>query len=185
MDEENKQESEQQAPHQHVRIFGAEVNAAGGTTSGDWSRDKAETKEEWRKRKDKWKQQHREQIQQHREQWKAQRHDWHDDDHHGGGMFFGMILLFAGVIALLYTMGFISHAFWYAVLPFWPILLILWGASIILGRHWFARFVLFIFALAFLIIIIFYGLIKTDSPLVSSLSPSVVRAVEITQPQQY
>jgi len=97
-------------------------------------------------------------------------------------MFWGMILLFAGVIALLYTMGFISHAFWYAIVPFWPILLILWGASIILGRHWFARFILFLFALAFLIIIIFYGLVKTDSPLVSYLSPNVVRAVQTTQP---
>jgi len=99
-------------------------------------------------------------------------------------MFFGMILLFAGVVALLYTMGLIAQPFWHAILPFWPILLILWGASIILGRHWFARFILFLFALAFLIVIIFYGLVRSDSPLVSSLSPNVVSAIQNSPSQQ-
>jgi hypothetical protein len=69
------------------------------------------------------------------------------------------------------------------ILPFWPILLILWGASIILGRHWFARFIVFLLALAFLIVVIFYGLVKTDSPVVSSLSPTVVAAIQSARTQ--
>jgi hypothetical protein len=184
MDEQNKQEQEHNAEqggsHPHVQVFGMDVN------SEDWAQRKSESREEWRKRKDEWKQQHREQ----REQWKAQRHDWHHDhgcDHyHGGGFFGGLTILFVGVIALLYSMGFVSHAFWHVIVPFWPVLLILWGASIILGRHWFARFIMFILTLAFLVAVVLYGLVKTDSPVVSSLSPNVVSAVSNinAQPQQ-
>ena len=46
-------------------------------------------------------------------------------------------------MALLYTLDTFPVAFWHAIEPFWPILLILWGASIILGRHWFSRFIAF------------------------------------------
>ena len=177
MDENNKQEQENKAEETNaeggkqngprVHLFGAEVTGNGWEKNGDWAQHKAETKEEWRKRK---------------QEWKMQRRAWHDEHGHGGGVFWGMILLFAGVVALLYTMGLIAHPFWQAIAPFWPILLILWGASIILGRHWFARFILFIFALAFLIVIIFYGLVKSDSPLVSSLSPNVVSAIQNSPP---
>ncbi len=187
MDEENKQEQEnsseakpeagQAGSRPHVQVFGMDVN------SGDWDQRKAETKEEWRARKEEWKRQHHEHKEQRREQWKMQRDEWRHDHHHEGGLFFGMILLFAGVVALLYTMGFVSHAFWHVILPFWPILLILWGASIILGRHWFARFIVFLLALAFLIAVIVYGLVKTDSPVVSSLSPTVVAAIQNTHTQ--
>lgn len=170
MDDKNTQEqqnnAEQGDSRPHVRLFGAEVNSGDG---------------DWRKRKDEWKQQHREQRDARREQWRMQRREWHDDHHRGSGIFWGLILLFAGVIALLYTTGIISHPFWQAIAPFWPILLIMWGASIILGRHWFTRFILFLFALAFLIIVIFYGLVRSDSPLVGSLSPNVVRAVQNVQ----
>jgi len=191
MDDENKQEqgnngenteakpenSEvgQSGSGPRVHIFGAEING------DEWARHGSETKEEWRKRKQEWKAAHREHIEQKKEQWKANRDDCHDDRHHGGGIFWGMIVLFVGVIALLYTLGFVSHGFWHVIIPFWPILLILWGASIILGRHWFARFVLFVLALAILIAIVLYGLAKSDSTVVSWLSPTVVRAIQTAQ----
>jgi uncharacterized membrane protein len=187
MEDENKQEQqnnvgsepESLASRPHVRVFGAEVN----TGDGDWSQRRNESKEEWRKRKDEWKQKHRQHIEQNKEQWKAQRHEWRDEHRYGGSLFGGLVILLLGVLALLYTMGFVSHDFWHAILPFWPILFILWGASMILGRHWFSRFILFLVALAILILVVFYGLVKTDSPLVSSLSPNVVRAIQISQPK--
>jgi hypothetical protein len=166
MEEQNKEQGE---AHQHVHLFGAEVSASG--------EESAKTKEEWRANKEEWKQKHREQ----REQWKMEHREWRHE--HGGGHLGGLVILFVGVMALLYTMGFVSHNFWHAIAPFWPILLILWGASIILGRHWFARLVLFIFALVILIAVIFYGLAKSDSPLVSSLAPHVVSALQNMQPQ--
>jgi len=179
MDEENKQEqqnkTEQGEARQHVHVFGAEVDsAAGGDKDGDWTKRKAETKEEWRK--------HREQR---RAEWRAERREWRHEHHHESGLFWGLILLLVGVLALMDTMGYVSPIFWHAIVPFWPLLLILWGASIILGRHWFARFILFIFALIFLVIVILYGLVRAGSPLVSSISPNVVRAVQTAQPQQY
>ncbi len=173
MDEEDKKEpqkSDETVPqHQHVHIFGAEVNTPG--------ENKSEDKENWRAHKEEWKTKHREQ----REQWKMQRREWHHN-HHDGGLFAGLIILLVGALALLYTMGFVSPVFWHAIVPFWPILLILWGASIILGHHWFARFVLFLLALAILALIVFYGLVRAGSPLVSSLSPTVVSAINNTNP---
>jgi hypothetical protein len=187
MDEEKKQEQEnssevkpetgQGGSRPHVQVFGMDVN-----TSGEHG-----NKEDWRARKDEWKREHHEQRDQQRVEWrdqrKIQREQWRHNHHHEGGLFFGMIVLFVGVVALLYTMGFVSHAFWHAIAPFWPILLILWGASIILGRHWFARFILFIFALVILIAVIFYGLVKTDSPVVSYFSPTVVAAIQSAHTQ--
>ena len=187
MDEENKQEqqndgheakpaSERGGSRPHVQVFGMDVNTSEDHGGADWH-----------VHKDEWKREHREQRDQERaeqrEQWKARREQWRHDHHHGGGLFFGMIVLFVGVVALLYTMGLVSHAFWYAIAPFWPILLILWGASIILGRHWFARFIIFLLALAFLVAVTFYGLVKTDSPVVSSLSPTVSAAIQNTHTQ--
>jgi hypothetical protein len=162
-------------PRPHVQVFGMDVSAP-GEHSANWNKTASETKDDWRARKQEWKQQHREQR-------KIQHDQWRQDHHHEGGLFFGMIVLFAGVVALLYTMGLVSHAFWRAIVPFWPILLILWGASIILGRHWFARFIVFLLALAFLIAVILYGLVKTDSPVVSSLSPTVSAAIQNTHTQ--
>lgn len=176
MEEENKKQdaSEDKSQHQHVRIFGAEVN-----TGGDQGSTTGATKDEWRARKEEWKAKHQE----HREQWRARRKEWHQDRPHTGGFFGGLIVLLAGVLALLYTMGFVSPVFWRVIIPFWPILLILWGASIVLGQHWFARFVLFLLALAFLIAVIIYGLVRADSPLVSSLSPTVVAAIQSSNPR--
>jgi hypothetical protein len=174
MDDENKQngQGDQEAgggesTRQHVHIFGAEVN--GGSSAGNQATSGPqpnETKEDWRKRKDEWKAQHRAQ----RDEWRARRHEWRGDHDHG-----------AGVVALLYTMGFVSPEFWHVISPLWPLFFIVLGSSLILGRHWFARFILFIIVLIVLVIIILYGLVKTDSPLVSYLSPNVVSAIQNTQ----
>lgn len=185
MDDENRPDQQSDQPmHEHVHIFGAEIDSGAGENAGvpgaaesasaSASGTAAGSKAEWRARR-------REQ----RAQWKAQRAEWRQARHHEGGMFWGLIILLIGVLALLDTMGYLSSAFWSAIVPFWPLLLILWGASLVLGRHWFARFIIFLFALAFLIIVIIYGLVRTDSPLVSYISPTVVRAVQTAQPPQY
>ena len=188
MDEEKKQEpqstGESGSQRQHVHIFGAEVSSAGekaGRESGGAGDNaKTETKDDWRQRKDDWRAKHQEE----REQWRMQRREWQRGHHRDGGLFTGLIVLLVGVLALFYTMGFVSRDFWHAIIPFWPVLLILWGASIILGRHWFARFILFLLALAFLIVVILYGLVRSGSPVVSSLSPTVVSAIQNAHSQQ-
>lgn len=178
MDEENKQEN--QPPRQHVHIFGAEVN------SGSEGNGNEAAKEEWRARKEEWKRTHHAERAERHAEWRAQRDEWRRNHYSGGGsMFWGLVLLLVGMFALLGTFGYLSPVFWHAILPFWPLLIILWGASLVLGRHWFARFILFIFALIFLIIVIMYGLVRAGSPLVSSLSPNVVRAVQTAHPSPY
>ena len=173
----SEQNNQTNADRPHVRIFGANVDNGGQSHRPDRA---GMSRDEWRAKKEEWKQKHREQ----KHQWRMQnRQNW-AANHQGEGMFAGLVILFVGVMALLYTMGDISITFWHAIEPFWPILLILWGASILLGRHWFSRFVLFIFTLAFLVIVIFYGLIKTDSPLVSLLPTNVVSAMSNTHFQQ-
>lgn len=195
MDDENKPDQQNdQPPHEHVHIFGAEVNSGAGENEGvnggaDGTAESASdtttptsdtaagSKAEWRARRRQWKQEQR-------AQWKAQRAEWRQAHRHEGSMFWGLIILLIGVLALLDTMGYLSSAFWSAIVLFWPLLLILWGASLVLGRHWFARFIIFIFTIAFLIIVILYGLVRTDSPLVSYISPNVVRAVQSAQSPQ-
>ncbi|HUC02022.1 MAG TPA: DUF5668 domain-containing protein [Candidatus Paceibacterota bacterium] len=188
MDDENKPDQQNDQPtHEHVHIFGAEVDSGAGENGGGAERSTsdaatsgttAQSKAEWRARRRQWKQEQR-------AQWKAQRAEWRQAHRHEGSMFWGLIILLVGVLALLDTTGYLSSAFWTAIVPFWPLLLILWGASLVLGRHWFARFIIFIFTIAFLVIVIIYGLVRTNSPLVSSLSPNVVQAVHSAQPPQY
>lgn len=193
MDEDNKPEQEyikEDGSRPHVSVFGMDMDKGAGvsgsstvdstgtgtnngTTSGT-------TKDDWRQHKEDWKAQRHAQ----REEWRARRHEWHDDHHGGGGLFAGLILLFVGVVALLYTLGFVSSIFWHAILPFWPILLILWGASIILGRHWTARLVLFVVTLAFLAAVIIYGLVRVNSPLVNNLPPNLTNSINNIQPMQ-
>jgi hypothetical protein len=172
MDEEKKTEQEYVKEDQsrpHVRIFGADVDTGGGP---------ANSKEEWQKKKEQWK----DERHAHKEEWRMHRDEWRG--HHRGGSFFGLIILFIGVVTLLYTMGLVSRDFWHAIAPFWPILLILWGASIMLGRHWFSRLVLFVLAIGFLLAVILYGLVKIGSPIANSLSPGVVSSINNLHPQQ-
>ena len=189
MDEDNKnktQNGEQNTNNNedrpHVRIFGADVDN-GASTSGNTNAGSQGTmsRDEWHAKKQEWKQKHREQKQQ--QQRMQRRQDW-STNHHSEGYFAGLLLLLVGIVALSYTLGFISKSFWYAIEPFWPILLILWGASIVLGRHWFSRFILFIFTLAFFAIVIFYGLVRTDSPYVNGVSPNVRSQINNMYPQQ-
>jgi cell wall-active antibiotic response 4TMS protein YvqF len=185
MDEENKPEQEyvnEDQSRPHVSVFGMDMDPGTAGSSTDQTNSSTTgsttTKEDWRRQKEEWKAQRRAQ----KEQWKAQRHDWHD--HHDSGFFPGLVIFFAGIVALLYTMGDVSSAFWHAITPFWPVLLILWGASIILGRHWFGRIILFLITVAFFSLVVVYGLEKINSPLINSLPPSITGQMNTTHPSQ-
>lgn len=164
----------------HVRIFGAEVGPAsadthadGGTTSADgphkrhaqWKAERQARRAEWKARK------------QEMRQW---RHEHHD----GGRIFWGLIVLFVGIFALFYTIGLVPAGFWQTIWPFWPVLLILRGASIMLGGHWFARFIIFLLALAFFVAVAIYGLVRVDSPMSSDLPPNIVSQINNLHPPQ-
>ncbi len=159
----------EKASRPHVQIFGAEVNAQ---NSDGWK----DRREEWRKVR-----------QERREEWKKMYRDGngyrHCHCHRHGGIFWGLFIFFLGVVLFLSTLRLIPVGFWHAILPFWPILLILWGLDIILGRSGPSRFIITFFALIFFLAIVIYGLAKTASPLANNLPPNVVSAAGNINPQ--
>lgn len=103
--------------------------------------------------------------------------DW-ERDHKDNGIVGGAILLVAGGILLLNTLGIIPWSFWHTVWQFWPVLLILIGLEIILGRNFLSRLVMLIVALVALGFIAAFGLREIGSPYVSKIPPDLMRAVE-------
>lgn len=116
---------------------------------------------------------------------KARHHEYHVHKHyhgnghrHGSGIF-GLLLLFMGVTLLLTNVGLVSMDFWQFVIPFWPVLLILLGVKIILGRNWFSSIVIFILTFAFLSFLFIYGLIKVNSSIIEyfPLTPETLNSI--------
>lgn len=92
------------------------------------------------------------------------KHDKHC--HHcknSGPSIWGLILLFVGVCLLLNNMGLISRDIWFFVLPFWPIILILIGIKIILGKNRISSWIGFILAIILLSVIFFNALLDLRS----------------------
>jgi len=78
------------------------------------------------------------------------------------GVLNGVILIMAGVILLLNTMGFLSWDIWETLIRFWPVLLILWGVELLLGATLIGRVAVAIIAfLTFLFVVSYaYGSIS-------------------------
>lgn len=86
----------------------------------------------------------------------------HDSKHCGGGVW-GLIILFVGVLLLLNNFGIVSRDIWIFLAPFWPVLLILIGIKIILGRSRLASFFSFILALVLLSLVFFCALMRLEN----------------------
>lgn len=63
---------------------------------------------------------------------------------HRGGYWFGVILIIAGFLFLFQNFGLVSPEIWGEIVKFWPLLIVLLGLEIILGRSPLARFIMFI-----------------------------------------
>ena len=92
--------------------------------------------------------------------------------HHNGGIF-GILIIFCGIILLLNNLGLVSPLFWQFVLPFWPVIFILLGVKIILGRNWFSYIITLILSLIIFTSIFIYGLISVNSPTLNYLPQEV------------
>ena len=99
----------------------------------------------------------------------------HDHEHRGSGVF-GLIILFIGIFALLDNLGFVSGRIWAYILPFWPVILILIGLKIILGRSVIARSLTFFVALILLSYIFMNAWVNTrgELPYYMRLSPEML-----------
>lgn len=81
----------------------------------------------------------------------------------------GLMVLLAGIILILNNIGVIPWQFWDYALPFWPSILVIIGARIILGKNTFSRMLVFMIAMALFAFVIIYSLIRLNSPIVNEL----------------
>ncbi len=100
---------------------------------------------------------------------------------HTEGVVWGVFLILGGGVLLLNTLVIVPWSFWESVWRFWPILLVLAGLEIILGKSAFSRAVLFVLTLAILAFVCAYGLADIGSPLTDSYPPELQSAVERVQ----
>ena len=72
---------------------------------------------------------------------------------HRGGSIWGLIILFIGVFILLNNLRVIPENIWMFIFPFWPIILVLIGIRMIIGKGKIASWSIFILTLILLCII--------------------------------
>lgn len=77
-----------------------------------------------------------------------------EEAHRHGGYWFGAILIIAGFLFLFQNFGLVSPEIWGQIVKFWPLLFVLLGLEIILGRSPIAKFILFL-----LTIILIFGIL--------------------------
>ncbi|MFA6552449.1 MAG: DUF5668 domain-containing protein [Candidatus Paceibacterota bacterium] len=81
----------------------------------------------------------------------------------------GLMVLLAGIILVLNNVGVIPWQFWDYALPFWPSILVIIGARIILGKNTFSRMLVFMLAVVVFAFVIIYSLIRLNSPITNQL----------------
>jgi hypothetical protein len=124
--------------------------------------------------------------------WKFKREDHHREReerhkercihcgyHHGCGVILGLMILLTGSVLFLNTMGVVSSDFWRVILPLWPLLLVLLGVRIILGRNIVSRVITIFLAVIIFCFVIFYGLVEIGSPALNYLLPSLHNNINI------
>jgi predicted neutral ceramidase superfamily lipid hydrolase len=92
-------------------------------------------------------------------------------------IFTGIFVFLAGILLLLNSLGIIPWKFWSQVWVFWPALVLLFGVRMIFGRNRTADFLIFLTGLIFFAIMVAYGLIRVNSPLVNDLPVNLTNFV--------
>lgn len=80
----------------------------------------------------------------------------------GGGGTWAALLIATGVVLLLNNLGLLPWHIWRTLWQFWPLLLILGGVEIILGRSWISRLLVSLAGLAIAGLIIAFALAPTN-----------------------
>ena len=86
------------------------------------------------------------------------------------GVVFGVLLLLSGTVLLLNSVGLVPWDAWQDLTKFWPLLLILGGLQIILGKNPFSRFLTLVLSLGVLSTAVIYVL-QNRSPEVLKYIP--------------
>ena len=103
---------------------------------------------------------------------------WHNHHHHhGGGVLWGILFVWAGIVLLCNSLGVIPWTFWTYTRMFWPLILVLIGIRMVLGRNIISRLVVFALSLIILGYVMIYVLDRMNSPLINSVPPNVLHSV--------
>ena len=81
--------------------------------------------------------------------------------HHRSGLG-ALLLIFLGVIFLLNNFGILSWDIWNIVWRFWPLLLILAGLQLVMGRSRSSQIIILLVGLLFIAAVILYALASQD-----------------------
>lgn len=95
--------------------------------------------------------------------------DWGYRYRHRGNFIWGVILIVVGLVFLLNTLGLVSWQVWDHIWYFWPVLLILWGIKVILGRNVMSRIIVNILTLVILILILLFAIVQANPALKNNL----------------
>ncbi len=86
-----------------------------------------------------------------------------------GDIIFALLLIFAGGMFLANNLGIIPWEIWTELWRYWPVLLILWGLRIVLGKSNGSRLLLGFLAFLAFVLILGNGLKTVGSPVIHYL----------------
>ncbi len=107
-----------------------------------------------------------------RDRWS--RRSWHRHDHHGGSFIWGFLLIFAGTILFLNTLNLVPWSVWEMIGRYWPVLLVLFGIDIVLGRSGLSRLISFFLTLGVFATAVGIILLKVSPEVLLGLPEGVV-----------
>lgn len=85
--------------------------------------------------------------------------------HHRSGSPVGAVLFIGlGLLLLFNNLGWLPWSTWDVVWRFWPIILIMWGLQMMLGRNLVSKLILSVVAVLVILFILFYVLVTSSSP---------------------
>lgn len=103
-----------------------------------------------------------------REERRARRAEWREYRHHSNPIG-AILLIFLGIIFLLNNTGVVPWSIWSYIWQFWPVLIILLGIRILLGRSYGANLIIGILAVIILGAVLANALRLTGAPLFDQL----------------
>ena len=88
-------------------------------------------------------------------------HNWRG--HHHGNPVGAVILIGIGILFLLNNFGIVSWNVWEYIIRFWPVILILIGLQILLGKSYASRIVIVILTIA-IVALILWSAVQASQP---------------------
>jgi len=96
-----------------------------------------------------------------------------------GDIFWGLLVVFFGLIFLGSAFGAITSNYWESIYSFWPLLIVLLGINIIIGKGFLQNILMFLLTVLVLGYVAIYGIIETRSPCLDMIPFEVIEKVII------